>query len=237
MADRRTTGERGGRTKASRPTEAPPAQLRSNDGFSSADLTSKASIRHAAFTLFAGQGVRATSIRQIAELANVSPSLVLHHFGSKAGVEEAVSQWALQYVRRRGSEVEPTGTPAEVIARRLLSAERMADEIPLLGDYLRRTVLEMSPGAVEWFAELVRSCAASLSTLEQTSMARPSNDLDAEATLVVIITLAPFLLRPLIEGALGADDDDELNARWRAAELELFTSPLYPPEPVDGAAG
>ena len=51
----------------------------------SPDLTARARIRDAAIECFARQGF-AVSVRAIAAHAGVSPGLVIHHFGSKAGL-------------------------------------------------------------------------------------------------------------------------------------------------------
>jgi AcrR family transcriptional regulator len=56
------------------------------------DLTARAAIRNATLRLFADRGPDAVSVRAIASEAGVSPALVLHHFGSKAGLREAVDQ-------------------------------------------------------------------------------------------------------------------------------------------------
>jgi TetR/AcrR family transcriptional regulator, regulator of cefoperazone and chloramphenicol sensitivity len=65
--------------------------MRSEDraGWREEDLTARAKIRDAAFRLFADEGYRGTSIRDVARAAGVSPGLVQHHFGSKAGLREA----------------------------------------------------------------------------------------------------------------------------------------------------
>jgi signal transduction histidine kinase len=56
------------------------------------DLTGRARIREAAMALFAARGVEATSLRAVAREADVSPALVVHHFGSKQGLAEAVDE-------------------------------------------------------------------------------------------------------------------------------------------------
>ncbi|SPL95857.1 Transcriptional regulator, TetR family [[Actinomadura] parvosata subsp. kistnae] len=63
------------------------------------DLTTRARIRDAAMTLFAEQGVKATTIRGIAEAAKVSPGLVQHHFGTKEALRLACDEYVLTYIR------------------------------------------------------------------------------------------------------------------------------------------
>ncbi|MPY97358.1 MAG: TetR family transcriptional regulator [Actinophytocola sp.] len=50
------------------------------------ELTVYARILKAALTLFADRGVDATSIRDIAKAAGISPGVVQHHFGTKSGL-------------------------------------------------------------------------------------------------------------------------------------------------------
>src|SRR5712671_6454217 len=65
-------------------------------GSANSDLTAVARIRDAALQEFATRGVAATSIRDIARAAGVSPGLVQHHFRSKAGLRRAVEQVVVQ---------------------------------------------------------------------------------------------------------------------------------------------
>ena len=59
------------------------------------DLTGLARIRNAALEGFARDGVAATSIRDVAKRAGVSPGLVQHYFQSKAALVEAVNAHVL----------------------------------------------------------------------------------------------------------------------------------------------
>ena len=50
------------------------------------DLTTRARIRDAAIGLFGRDGFGPATVRAVASAAGVSPGLVIHHFGSKAGL-------------------------------------------------------------------------------------------------------------------------------------------------------
>ena len=52
--------------------------------------------------LFARRGAAAVTIRDIAAEAGVSPSLVIHHYGSKQGLREAVDNRAIALVNAFG---------------------------------------------------------------------------------------------------------------------------------------
>src|SRR5699024_10363215 len=54
------------------------------------DRTARARERDAALELFAEHGEDRVPMRQVADLAEVSPALVVHHFGARAGLREAV---------------------------------------------------------------------------------------------------------------------------------------------------
>ncbi len=200
------------------------------------DLTARARIRDAAFRLFAERGSEATSFRQIAELAEVSPGLITHHFGTKDALVAEVDAWVNQRIKEVFRRPPLRGSPAEAAAERREQFDQLLLELPELGDYLRRAVLEPSSHGVEWFASQVNRTATSLRHLEEAGMARLSADLDVEAALLVLIVFGPVMLRPVIEGALGIElRTPEALARWRAGELELLTSALYPNRRADPA--
>ncbi|HEV2726781.1 MAG TPA: helix-turn-helix domain-containing protein, partial [Solirubrobacterales bacterium] len=67
------------------------------------------SILRQAMSVFAAQGIEATSLRQVAKGVGVSPALVVHHFGSKEGLVAAVDEAA---VREFGSAYA-AGQPGE----------------------------------------------------------------------------------------------------------------------------
>lgn len=60
------------------------------------DRTARARIRDEALQLFAEFGPHAVTVRGIAERAGVSPSLVIHHYGSKDGLRAAVDGHVIQ---------------------------------------------------------------------------------------------------------------------------------------------
>ena len=58
------------------------------------DLKAAAVIREVAMRLFADRGAAAVTVREIAAAAGVSPGLVMHHYGSKDGLRDAVDRRA-----------------------------------------------------------------------------------------------------------------------------------------------
>ena len=66
--------------------------MRSADG----DVTTRARIRDAAITLFGQRGFARATVRGIAAAAEVSPGLVIHHFGTKDGLRRACDTHVLE---------------------------------------------------------------------------------------------------------------------------------------------
>ncbi|EUA65317.1 bacterial regulatory s, tetR family protein [Mycobacteroides abscessus 1948] len=74
------------------------------------DLTAAARIRDAAIKLWGEQG-NGASVRAIADAAGVSPALVIHHYGSKDGLRQAVDDYLLAYIRSEKSRTITSNDP------------------------------------------------------------------------------------------------------------------------------
>jgi AcrR family transcriptional regulator len=206
------------------------------------DLTARARIRDAAFALVAERGMRDTTIREIARRAGVSPALVIHHFGSKQGVLDEVSDAVVELLLAYTSE--PGATPPGAVAgesgldpvraqrRRQLVFERLMADMPLLGAYVRRMVLDGAPEGLAWFRRMVDTFAAELEHRETLGVASPPRDTRAAAAMLILLGFAPVLMGPALEYALDIDFDDvAARHRWWDAESELLTRPMYSTDP------
>ena len=63
---------------------------------------------------FARDGVKATSIRDVAAAAGVSPGLVQHHFATKAALREAVDERVLAIATESFRDFPEAGSAAEI---------------------------------------------------------------------------------------------------------------------------
>ena len=75
------------------------------------DLTATARIRDAAIDLFGRDGF-SVSVRAIAAAADVSPGLVIHHFGSKEGLRKACDNFIAETVLASKQESITSSDPA-----------------------------------------------------------------------------------------------------------------------------
>ncbi|MFI7610545.1 TetR/AcrR family transcriptional regulator [Nonomuraea terrae] len=159
------------------------------------DLTARARIRDAAMALFAERGVKAATIRGIAEAAGVSPGLVQHHFGTKEELRQACDAYVLSYVREQVA-VGITGHNLEDPAY----IENVHRSAPPLMHYLGRALVDGSPGAAAMFDELVNVTEQHLS-----SDGRSEADHRARATVLTAMKLGITVLHDHVSRALGTD--------------------------------
>jgi AcrR family transcriptional regulator len=191
------------------------------------DLTARARIRDAAMALFAKHGVAATSLRGVARVAGVSPGLVVHHFGSKDGLVQAVDESALAMINHAVREVPVEEPGGEWMARR---AEVVADLLrtqPALCDYLGRALSERTEASANLFHRLF-SAAARDEHLVAAGVVRADSDPFWRAMHQVLLVVGPLMLRRLIERELQGELLAEDNVvRWTRAITDLLRNGLY----------
>jgi len=122
----------------------------------------------------AERGAAEVTIRDIASAAGVSPSLVIHYYGSKNGLKEAVEVRATALVEAFVSElVDPSrgGAPATSLAG--VFADRLEQE-PILASYVQRLLVDGGPGAESLFRSLFDATLGGLESWRPcTSFVRP----------------------------------------------------------------
>lgn len=159
------------------------------------DLTARARIRDVAMALFAERGVKATTIRGIAEAAGVSPGLVQHHFGSKEELRQTCDEYVISYLREQ-VEVGVTGRNLD----KPEFVEHVHRTAPPLMKYLGRALVDGSPAAAAMFDELVRVTEQHLATDDA-----PEADHRARAIVLTAMKLGITVLHEHVSRALGAD--------------------------------
>src|SRR5262249_45588097 len=190
------------------------------------DLTARAKVRGAALELFARNGYAATSVREIAAAAGVSPALLFHHFGSKQGLRDAVDAWLTETIAAAvagtAAEAEGAGGPAALTARFRRFAE-VGRVHPAINDYVARILTEGGPPATELFDRMIETTRAELAELERRGIVRESGDEVGRAMLLLFLELGPILLRPLVEARMGAELFSERSVeRWVTGCTELL---------------
>lgn len=201
------------------------------------DRTARAVIRDEALRLFAEHGPDAVSVRQIAAAAGVSPGLVIHHFGSKDGLREAVDAHVLAMFGTMLDELttsdlyEPgaAGSLAEAVMRHLPPGS------PVPG-YLRRLLLSGGDPGRELFRRLYQGSRTALQAMSEAGLAAPGADPAVRAAILMSNDLAVLLLREQLADVLGEDPLSAAGmARWGREMLVIYAAGLMAvPQGDDG---
>jgi AcrR family transcriptional regulator len=164
----------------------------------SADLTAKARIRNAAFSLHARQGEANTTLREVAQAAGVTHGLVAHHFKNKDGLRRAVQEYMLVLLREALDSVPIEGTPADIRRARDAGVARMYTEHPDYLPYLRRALLDPDHVNTELLDTLADFTLDQVRTMRAEGVAAASSAEDIQALAIILRELAPRLLEPAI---------------------------------------
>src|SRR5438067_8266381 len=104
------------------------------------DLSARARIRDAAIVLFGRQGFDRTTVRAVAEESGVSPGLVIHYFGSKAGLRQECDRHVLALTANQGRQKADPAKVGTQIQDYLADPAQYADEIA----YIRQSLADDS---------------------------------------------------------------------------------------------
>lgn len=201
--------------------------------FSVGDLTARAAIRDRALVLFAEHGPDAVTIRQIATAADVSPALVLHHYGSKQGLRDAVDEHvAGLFDAMLGSVTEDPAPLAEGGPRAVSSfAELLRAHLPEgspVPAYLRRLLLSGDIAGRELFRRVFDMSAAMIDELVAAGVMKRTADPAVRAAFLMINDLAVVLLRDHLTDVLGVDPLTEDGIRrWVTDVLAAYTEGVF----------
>ena len=199
-----------------------------SDARPSSDLTAKARIRDQALLLFAERGSDTVTVRDVAAAAEVSPGLVMHHFGSKAGLREAVDE----HVAASFDAIFDNLTDADL--RKALGggdatslAEAFVGSFPAgspLPDYLRRLWLTNDPSGDRVFRRYLAVSERVLVAMEQAGVARPSKDRRVRAAFLLVNDLSMLLLARQLSDALGFDLQTPAGmAAWAGEAVDVYS--------------
>jgi TetR/AcrR family transcriptional regulator, regulator of cefoperazone and chloramphenicol sensitivity len=191
------------------------------------DRKTSAVIRDHAMELFAAHGTSSVTVRQIASAAGVSPGLVIHHFGSKDGLKEAVDRRAAKFVQDLLADMDRTGSEGGSSSLAELFADRLAAEPALVG-YVRRLLCEGGEAGDALFARLLDATVSGMRTLAEAGVVRQGGDETLRAAFLLANDLAMVLLRSQIEAATGTDPLDRAGlVRWSAEVRDIYTNGIF----------
>jgi AcrR family transcriptional regulator len=200
------------------------------------DRKTAAIIRDAAMDLFGQRGAGDVTIREIASVAGVSPGLVMHHFGSKDGLKDAVDRRVASLFDRMLTALEALGEAGAGGS----VAQLMADELerqPGLSLYMRRLLLDGGEAAAALFDRLLEISRSGMRALGEAGIVRPTSDEELRTAFLLVNDLAVILLRDQLTRTTGADplSRDGLQ-RWSTTVFDVYTNGVFAIPPADAAA-
>jgi AcrR family transcriptional regulator len=190
--------------------------------------TGRELIVRSAMARFGSGGIEATSLREIAREAGVSPALVVHHFGGKEGLVATVDEAAVREFGVAWAAAEPA-EGGELLRRRAAQTAGVMRERPDVCAYLGRALVEATPGASRVFGLMIEGGRAEVEALVERGALRADADLLWATLQHFFVIWAPLSFRALLESeALGGSllDRKQLD-RWVEANVDLLERGLY----------
>jgi AcrR family transcriptional regulator len=195
------------------------------------DLTAAARIRDAAISRFPIDGYARTTMRAIAADANVSPGLVVHHFGSKEALRRSCDEYVIDTMTmaKRQSMREGTYRQAGPVA----AAYQLME--PLLR-YLAWTLSTGGEAAARIFDDLLDEVTAQLEEGQNMGLVNPLDDARKQAAVLVTMQLGGLILHEHMSRALGVDTlTSEGLIATAPYTLRVVSGELFNPQVVEDA--
>jgi len=194
--------------------------------FSHDDARSR--ILAAACDRVAAGGSAGASVRAIAADADVSPALVLHHFGSKDGLLAACDAHVLATISDLKSDALAQGPGMDLLGAVAQSSEIAA---PLVR-YLARRLVEGGPTVDELVDTMVSDAHRYVRAGVENGIIRPSAHEEDRTVLLTLWSLGALMLHHHVERLLGFSmlDGPEGVQRWSELGAEVLMSGLLTPE-------
>jgi AcrR family transcriptional regulator len=202
------------------------------------DLTTYARIRNAALEGFASKGVAATSIRDVAGAANVSAGLVQHHFGTKAGLREAVDEYVIAVTTQTFRDVIAHSGDGDVWSIMGGAVTAWVRDNLVALRYISRGLVESDPEAQRTFDALIEVAHTYwLAPLRAADALREDVDEDWAAIHAIVFNLASVLFEPAINHHLPEPFSTPAQTqRWNTATTDLYRRGVSPPRPARRSA-
>lgn len=163
------------------------------------DLTAKARIRNAALDLYASQGEDRTSMRAIAAAAGVTVGLLVHHYGTKDRIRDAVEELVVDYFRQAIARAPADGTPAGAAAARNAAVTEMLAANPEVVNYMRRALLDPAGPRGHLLERLTELSSTEVSELRRTGQASVKRAESTQVIGVMIRQLGHLFLQPMLD--------------------------------------
>ena len=175
--------------------------------------------------MFPERGFAGTTVRAIASVAEVSPGLVIHHYGSKEGLRSACDRHVVAQIRELKEEA--------IRDDKLDDSATMAGAFQIAGPlmkYLGWSLSDGSEAAADLFEEMARESARLFRLGEEAGAIVPSADPLARSAVLLSFQLGSLLLSEHVGKVLGVDPlSMEAVMRTSRASMEIFSGAMFAP--------
>ncbi|UVI35773.1 TetR/AcrR family transcriptional regulator [Brevibacterium spongiae] len=187
-------------------------------------------ILSAAVAEFARHGFTKTTIRAVAAAAEVSPGLVIHHFGSKEGLRSACDDHVFEAI---------TDSKAKNAGYAAMAVQMMFDDPKMTTalDYLIKSLLDPSDHGQRYFDHYVNLVESYITEGFAGYAFRQSEDTRGQAATIAVMALAPSLLDQRLQANLGTADTTATMTRLAPHLLDLYQHGVLETIPDDSAPG
>ncbi len=180
----------------------------------------------AAIDLYGEHGFDGVTVKTIAERAGISAPLVIHHFGSKAGLRTACDRYVAEQFREAKTASVRRGAMPRNVAHEAVMANRN------LVKYLMRAFVAGGPEMDDLFDQLVEDSLSYTSEAEELGLVYPSRNSRHRAVLLLLHSFGTLMLHRHLERHLGLnllqDDPDTAGLdAYMATIMEIYTQPLF----------
>lgn len=177
-------------------------------------------ILDAAVDLFGRHGVRATSLKSIAAAAGVSPALILHHFGSKEGLQVACDEYIAETLRTLKTKAVAEGNHLDPVTM----MAQLGEARPGVR-YLIRTLVEGSPHVNDLVDEMVADAERYTEEAVAAGLVKPSANPRARVVVLFLWSMGVLVLHEHLERLLGTSplqEEGTLPMPYLQAVLEVY---------------
>jgi AcrR family transcriptional regulator len=177
---------------------------------------------------FADNGVRATSIRDVARAANVSAGLVQHHFPTKEELRQAVDGHVLGVLLQAFADVPEAG--ADFFREMGDQITEFVAEQPVMLRYVSRAIIEGEEASLRIFDAFVAMAESHAERLLTEGFLRKDADMVWAPLHLVMFNISCVLFEGALDRRLPAPfHTPEMLERWNRATTEMFMNGYYEP--------
>lgn len=183
-------------------------------------------IRTAAIEVFAAHGFTKSTIRSIASAAEVSPGLVIHHFGSKEGLRTACDDHVFAAITETKAQ---NAKYASFAVQAMFENPDMSRNL----DYLVKSLLDPSEHGQRYFEHYIDLVESYITHGFAGYTFRHSDDPRGQAATIASLALAPLMLDHRLQTSLGTSDTAETMGRLAPHLLDLYLNGVLATIPTD----